>query len=50
MEEETSACSFLGSLDLVGLTILMGRQIHCFVTKLGFDCGSLHVQSALIDM
>ena len=28
----------------------LGRQIHCFVMKLGFDCGSLHVQSALINV
>lgn len=28
----------------------LGRQLHCFVLKLGFDRGSIHVVSALIDM
>lgn len=30
--------------------IQSGKQIHCYVLKLGFDVSSLHVQSALIDM
>ncbi|XP_021842947.1 pentatricopeptide repeat-containing protein At3g09040, mitochondrial [Spinacia oleracea] len=30
--------------------LFLGTQLHCFVLKLGFDCGSIHVQSALIDM
>jgi len=30
--------------------LLVGRQIHSVVLKLGFDYGSIHVQSALIDM
>ncbi|KAK2995843.1 hypothetical protein RJ640_002481 [Escallonia rubra] len=28
----------------------LGRQAHCLVLKMGFDSGSVHVQSALIDM
>ncbi|KAH0878349.1 hypothetical protein HID58_065743 [Brassica napus] len=27
-----------------------GKQIHCYVLKMGFDVSSVHVQSALIDM
>ena len=27
-----------------------GKQIHSYVLKLGFDHGSMHIQSALIDM
>ncbi|XVF02478.1 hypothetical protein REPUB_Repub04eG0178800 [Reevesia pubescens] len=44
--------SFLGFLNLSSRRgdILFGRQIHCFVTKIGFDSGSVHIQSALIDM
>lgn len=30
--------------------ILFGKQIHCFVMKIGFDSGSVHIQSAVIDM
>ncbi|XP_023633054.1 LOW QUALITY PROTEIN: pentatricopeptide repeat-containing protein At5g27110 [Capsella rubella] len=30
--------------------IQSGKQIHCYVLKMGFDVSSLHVQSALIDM
>ncbi|CAO2829272.1 unnamed protein product [Amaranthus hypochondriacus] len=30
--------------------LLVGKQLHCFVLKLGFDCGSIYVVSALIDM
>ncbi|GFY88272.1 PPR superfamily protein [Actinidia rufa] len=47
-----SVRSFVGILGLSSGTrnLNLGRQIHCSVMKLGFDCGSLHVQSALIDM
>ncbi|CAH8386949.1 unnamed protein product [Eruca vesicaria subsp. sativa] len=30
--------------------IEFGKQIHCYILKMGFDVSSLHVQSALIDM
>lgn len=30
--------------------INLGKQIHCYVVKLGFDTESVHVQSSLIDM
>ncbi|KAI9111521.1 hypothetical protein K1719_017211 [Acacia pycnantha] len=30
--------------------INLGKQIHCYVLKLGFDTESVHVQSSLIDM
>ena len=30
--------------------IQFGKQIHSYVLKLGFDHGSMHIQSALIDM
>ncbi|XP_054810060.1 putative pentatricopeptide repeat-containing protein At3g05240 [Prosopis cineraria] len=30
--------------------INLGKQIHCYVLKLGFDTQSVHVQSSLIDM
>lgn len=30
--------------------LFVGRQLHCSVLKLGFDCGSIYVMSALIDM
>ncbi|CAN8291699.1 unnamed protein product [Cochlearia groenlandica] len=30
--------------------IRSGKQIHCYVFKMGFDVSSIHVQSALIDM
>ncbi|XP_058195006.1 pentatricopeptide repeat-containing protein At2g27610 [Rhododendron vialii] len=47
-----SVRSFLGFLGLSSWTqnLIIGRQIHCCVLKSGFDCGSVHVQSALIDM
>eukprot|EP00268_Persea_americana_P034935 TRINITY_DN34544_c0_g1_i10.p1 TRINITY_DN34544_c0_g1~~TRINITY_DN34544_c0_g1_i10.p1 ORF type:complete len:664 (-),score=104.90 TRINITY_DN34544_c0_g1_i10:334-2325(-) len=43
---------FLGFLNLSSGTqnLLFGEQIHGLVKKLGFDCGSTHVQSALIHM
>ncbi|KAH7857890.1 hypothetical protein Vadar_017625 [Vaccinium darrowii] len=47
-----SVRSFLGFLGLSSWTqnLILGRQIHCFVIKSGFDRRSVHVQSALIDM
>ncbi|KAF9677971.1 hypothetical protein SADUNF_Sadunf08G0163400 [Salix dunnii] len=44
--------SFVALLHLSSMNgnILFGKQIHCSVLKLGFDIGSFHVQSALIDM
>lgn len=44
--------SFVGFLNLSssGGDILFGKQIHCYVLKMGFDYASVHVQSALIDM
>lgn len=44
--------SFVALLHLSSLNgnILFGKQIHCCVLKMGFDIGSFHVQSALIDM
>ncbi|KAF7137288.1 hypothetical protein RHSIM_Rhsim07G0218500 [Rhododendron simsii] len=47
-----SVCSFLGFLGLSSWTqkLIIWRQIHFCVLKSGFDCGSVHVQSALIDI
>ncbi|CAK7333269.1 unnamed protein product [Dovyalis caffra] len=44
--------SFVALLNFSSITgsILFGKQIHCCVLKMGFDIGSFHVQSALIDM
>ncbi|KAJ8758953.1 hypothetical protein K2173_003191 [Erythroxylum novogranatense] len=44
--------SFVGVLNLSSRLgdVLLGRQIHCCVLKVGFDCRSVHVQSALVDM
>ncbi|KAL6189965.1 hypothetical protein ACLB2K_036366 [Fragaria x ananassa] len=45
--------SFVGFLNLASRTrnIQLGKQMHCYVVKSGFDHGaSFHVQSALIDM
>ncbi|KAF5746594.1 hypothetical protein HS088_TW06G00765 [Tripterygium wilfordii] len=44
--------SFVGLLNASSGTrnILLGKQIHCLILKMGFDPGSIHVQSALIDM
>ncbi|KAK9276069.1 hypothetical protein L1049_005600 [Liquidambar formosana] len=43
---------FMGFLNLSSASgnLSLGRQIHCYVLKLGFDNGSVHVQSALINM
>ncbi|KAJ8759035.1 hypothetical protein K2173_003273 [Erythroxylum novogranatense] len=53
-----SACSCLSdarkSFEAIQMgdarDVLLGRQIHCCVLKVGFDCRSVHVQSALVDM
>lgn len=44
--------SFVGFLNFASRTgnIYFGKQIHGYVAKLGFDHGSVHVQSALTDM
>ncbi|KAA8533159.1 hypothetical protein F0562_033308 [Nyssa sinensis] len=44
--------SFVGFLNLSSGTknVILGKQVHCYILKLGFDSGSVHVQSALIDM
>ncbi|XP_050207130.1 putative pentatricopeptide repeat-containing protein At3g47840 [Mercurialis annua] len=50
--KKPSIRSFVGFLKLCSLDgdIIFGKQIHCCVLKLGFDNGSVHVQSALISM
>ncbi|XP_052205867.1 pentatricopeptide repeat-containing protein At4g33990 [Diospyros lotus] len=47
-----SVRSFLGFLGLSSRTqnLILGRQIHGCILKLGFNCGSVHIQSALIYM
>lgn len=47
-----SVRSFLGFLkcSCERGDILFGKQIHCFVTKMGFDYQDAHIQSALINM
>ncbi|PON44839.1 Tetratricopeptide-like helical domain containing protein [Parasponia andersonii] len=44
--------SLVGLLNLASGTknVGLGKQIHSFAVKLGFDCGSIHIQSALINM
>ncbi|CAN1151192.1 Probable polygalacturonase At1g80170 [Linum perenne] len=44
--------SFVGFLNFASRTAdaLLGKQIHSWVLKVGFAVGSVHVQSALIDM
>ncbi|KAJ0037438.1 hypothetical protein Pint_22944 [Pistacia integerrima] len=44
--------SFIGFLNLASGTgnIDFGKQIHCYILKMGFDHRSVHIQSALIDM
>jgi pentatricopeptide repeat protein len=44
--------SFLGFLNLSSRTknIHLGKQIHSYVLKLAYDNGSIHIQSALINM
>lgn len=50
--KKPSIRSFVALLNLSSINgnILFGKQIHCCVLKMGFDNGSVHVQSALIDM
>ncbi|KAF2286688.1 hypothetical protein GH714_023611 [Hevea brasiliensis] len=50
--KKPSIRSFVAFLNLSSMNgnILFGKQIHCYVLKMGFDNGSVHVQSALIDM
>ncbi|KAL6007031.1 hypothetical protein ACLOJK_032527 [Asimina triloba] len=50
--KKPSIRAFNGFLNLASRTknFVFGRQIHGFVLKLGLDCNSPHVQSALIDM
>ncbi|EEF36997.1 pentatricopeptide repeat-containing protein, putative [Ricinus communis] len=50
--KKPSIRSFVGFLNLSSMNgdIVFGKQIHCCVVKLGFYNGSVHVQSALIDM
>ena len=44
--------SFVGFLNWSSGSnnIQFGKQIHSYVLKLGFDHGSMHIQSTLIDM
>ncbi|WVZ13819.1 hypothetical protein V8G54_011385 [Vigna mungo] len=44
--------SLVGFLNLCSRSgeLCFGKQVHCHVMKMGFDEGSVHVQSALIDM
>ncbi|KAI3812472.1 hypothetical protein L1987_17182 [Smallanthus sonchifolius] len=50
--KKPSIRSFVGLLNLSSgdVNIILGKQIHCFVLKLGFDHGSCYIHSALIDM
>ncbi|KAL7607857.1 putative pentatricopeptide repeat-containing protein At3g25970 [Lactuca sativa] len=50
--KKPSIRSFVSLLNLSSgsSNILLGKQVHCFVLKLGFDHGSIYIQSALIDM
>ncbi|KAK7386870.1 hypothetical protein VNO78_27214 [Psophocarpus tetragonolobus] len=47
-----SVRSLVGLLNLCSRSgeLCFGKQFHCLVMKLGFDEGSVHVGSALIDM
>ncbi|TKY58660.1 Pentatricopeptide repeat-containing protein [Spatholobus suberectus] len=47
-----SVRSLVGLLNLCSRSgkLCFGKQVHCLVMKLGFGEGSVHVQSALIDM
>ncbi|XP_027348126.1 putative pentatricopeptide repeat-containing protein At3g05240 [Abrus precatorius] len=47
-----SVRSLVGLLNLCSRIeeLCLGKQMHCHVMKMGFDEGSVHVQSALIDM
>ncbi|KAK1438206.1 hypothetical protein QVD17_04012 [Tagetes erecta] len=50
--KKPSIRSFIGILNLSSriVNIFLGKQIHCFVLKLGFEHGSCYIHSALIDM
>ncbi|KAJ9549778.1 hypothetical protein OSB04_022321 [Centaurea solstitialis] len=50
--KKPSIRSFVGLLNLASgnINIILGKQIHCLVLKLGFDHGDSYIQSALIDM
>ncbi|CAJ1940155.1 unnamed protein product [Sphenostylis stenocarpa] len=50
--QRPSIRSMVGFLNLCSRSgeLCFGKQAHCLVMKLGFDEGSVHVQSALIDM
>ncbi|KAL1194146.1 Pentatricopeptide repeat-containing protein [Cardamine amara subsp. amara] len=51
-EKRPSIRSFMSFLNFCSRNsdIQSGKQIHCYVLKMGFDVSSLHVQSALINM
>ncbi|XP_014519679.1 putative pentatricopeptide repeat-containing protein At3g05240 [Vigna radiata var. radiata] len=50
--QRPSIRSLVGFLNLCSRSgeLCFGKQVHCLVMKMGFDEGSVHVQSALIDM
>ena len=50
--KKSSIRSWVGLLNLCSRSgeLCLGKQVHCRVMKLGFNEGSVHVQSALIDM
>ncbi|KAI7724795.1 hypothetical protein M8C21_031220 [Ambrosia artemisiifolia] len=50
--KKPSVRSFVGLLNFSSrnVNIILGKQIHCFVLKLGFDHVSCYICSALIDM
>ncbi|KAM7476718.1 hypothetical protein LguiB_023961 [Lonicera macranthoides] len=50
--KKPSVRSFVGLLNLSSgnQNLLLGKQIHSRALKMGFDYGSVHFQSALIDM
>ncbi|PHT48260.1 hypothetical protein CQW23_12468 [Capsicum baccatum] len=51
-DKRPSAMSFIALLNLTSRRkeLLLGKQMHNFVIKLGLDYGSVLIQSALIDM
>ncbi|KAL2344351.1 hypothetical protein Fmac_005636 [Flemingia macrophylla] len=50
--QRPSVRSLVGLLNLCSRSgeLCFGKQVHCGAMKLGFDQGSVHIQSALIDM
>ncbi|XP_076943756.1 pentatricopeptide repeat-containing protein At1g74600, chloroplastic-like [Bidens hawaiensis] len=50
--KKPSIRSFVGLLNCSSgnVNIILGKQIHCFVLKLGFDHDNCYIHSALIDM